>query len=137
MIDEIQQVLDTVQASLEELRFGQVQVTLAKRWPEHLLQMLKEETPDLDWDLSEADMQGLPYLEISTDLGDFGIFMATYPLLDLGPSGLLIRDVVPNLPEDIPDDFPFLALSDGLILTRFRQALALKSRLVGRQPAKD
>ena len=137
MIDEIQQVLDTVQASLEELRFGQVQVTLAKRWPEHLLQMLKEETPDLDWDLSEADMQGLPYLEISTDLGDFGIFMATYPLLDLGPSGLLIRDVVPNLPEDIPDDFPFLALSDGLVLTRFRQVLALKSRLAGRKPAAD
>ena len=122
MADRPDLQLDVLREGLRQMGFGKAGVTVAKAWPPHLIRWLHGQGQHL----TEEERQKRPYLKVSTALGDFGILMMGTPQLDLAPSGLRIREVLPDVPEDVPDDFPLLAFRDSRDLELLRDALAAK-----------
>ncbi len=85
--------------------FGDVKLTKVAL-PEHMIAWIDHDMVDEGEDEIEEAVEAFQYYQIETKQGNFGVAYASYPLLDLTGTGISIKELNPDWPDDVPAHVP-------------------------------
>ncbi|HWP60999.1 MAG TPA: hypothetical protein VN495_00125 [Candidatus Paceibacterota bacterium] len=116
--------------AFEEVGFEDVRVARTPL-PPHIMAWATSDEDFAEEDITPEDIaNAFKYYRVDAKEGSFGIFVAAYGMLDIGGTGLALKDLEPEYATQVPPEMQWAAPFTGEIEPLLRlQTLLLKAKL--------